>query len=301
MKGIIASLLLFMSNDALSQDDTLWRTGGLTSLTFNQVSLTNWAAGGDNLIGGQALLSLYARFKNNQWTWNSSVDVAFGGSKTGKQQWQKSDDRIDLRTSLGYLLSRHLSIGYQFGFNTQFTEGFHHSNNMRHRISHFLTPGYLINSLGTEWQHQSGLWLYLSPLTVKTTLLKDQLLIDRSATSGTSLFGVKPGKKIRNETGAFFFGRYKKSLMEKVVFSTRLELFSNYSDNPENIDINWEVLITLRINQYLHTLISTQLLYDDDVHIPKEETNALPGPGTQFKFSFGIGLTYQFEKAGAKN
>ncbi len=301
MKGTLATLLLFISNNALAQSDTLWRTGGLTSLTFNQVSLTNWAAGGDNLIGGHALLSLYARFKNSHWTWNNSLNIAFGGSKTGKQEWRKSDDKIDLRSTAGYLLSRHLSIGYQFGFNTQFTEGFHYSNDTRQRISHFLTPAYLTNSFGTEWKNESSLSLFLSPLTVKTTLLNDQLLIDLSAASGVPLFGVKPGKKIRNEAGAFFTSQYKNNLMENVVFSTRLDLFSNYSENPENIDINWEVFISLRINKYLQALINTQLIYDDDVLVPKEESNALPGPGTQFKISFGIGLTYQFEKAGVKN
>ena len=44
--------------DSLTKKDTIWRKGGMANLSFNQVSLSDWAAGGDNSYGGNALLSL---------------------------------------------------------------------------------------------------------------------------------------------------------------------------------------------------------------------------------------------------
>jgi hypothetical protein len=89
--------------------------------------------------------------------------------------------------------------------------------------------------------------------------------------------------------------------MENVDFQTRIDLFSNYQNNPQNIDVNWEVLINMTINKYLQASITTQLLYDDDIDINRGNvTNAEGvevadiGPGTQFKQVLAIGFKYGF-------
>lgn len=295
-KSFVLSALILISFRVFSQNDTIWRTGGLSALNFNQVSLTNWAAGGDNSIGGNALLNLYTNMKKNNWAWDNSLDLAIGGSKIGKQEFRKTDDKIDLNSKVGYDMGKNLYVTYLLGFRTQFTEGFKYDdNNNRTRISNFLTPGYMLNSLGTDWKPMTDLSIFISPITAKTTLVNDQLLIDLSELTNVALYGVDPGKKVRNEMGAYFVGKYKSTLMENVVFSTRLELFSCYNNNPQNLDINWENIISFKINKYINALIMTQLLYDNDVFVPKNDVNAPAGPGTQFKESFGIGFSYKFD------
>jgi hypothetical protein len=81
--------------------------------------------------------------------------------------------------------------------------------------------------------------------------------------------------------------------MLNVLFSTKLELFSSYTNNPQNIDVNWEVILALKVNKYLNALLTTQLLYDNDVFLPKGEGRN-GGPGTQFKETFGLGFSYKF-------
>jgi hypothetical protein len=295
-KSIILIPLLCFSLISFSQNDTIWRKGGLSALNFNQVSLTNWAAGGDNSVGGNAILNLYANLKKNKWAWDNSLDMAIGGAKIGKQEFRKTDDKIDLNSKAGYEISSNLYLTYLFGFKTQFTEGFKYADdNSRTRISNFLTPGYMLNSLGIDWKPLENISVFISPVTAKTTLVNDQLLIDLSKLADVPLYGVEPGKKIRNETGAYFSGKYQKTLMENVVFSTKVELFSSYNNKPQNIDVNWENIISLKINKYINALIMTQLLYDNDVFVPKNDVNAPAGPGTQFKETFGIGFSYKFD------
>lgn len=295
-KAFFFFTLAILSYKTYSQNDTIWRKGGLSALNFNQVSLTNWAAGGDNSIGGNALLNLYANMKKDKWAWDNSLDMAIGGAKIGKQEFRKTDDKIDLNTKVGYDVGKNIYVTYLFGFRTQFTEGFKYADdNSRTRISNFLTPGYMLNSLGIDWKPIDDLSVFISPVTAKTTLVNDQLLIDQAELAGVSLYGVEPGKKVRNEVGAFFVGKYKKTLMENVVFNTKLELFSSYNNNPQNIDINWENIISFKINKYINALIMTQLLYDNDVFVPKNDVNAPAGPGTQFKETFGIGFSYKFD------
>ena len=295
MKRIILILLLAFAFGARAQNDTIWKRGGLASISFNQVSLSNWASGGDNSIGGNAMLSLFANMTRGKWEWDNKLDLAFGAAKVGHDDWRKSDDKIDLNTKVGHDMGHHFFLTYLFGFKTQFTEGFDYPNDTtKNRISNFMTPGYFLNSVGIDWKPNDDFTFFISPVTAKTTVVTDETLIQQSEAAGTSLFGVAPGKNVRNEVGAYFQGNMKKKLMENVLFTTKLELFSNYAHNPQNVDVNWEVLLAMKVNKYFSALLTTQLLYDNDVFIPKSETNKTGGPGTQFKETFGLGFSYKF-------
>lgn len=95
---------------------------------------------------------------------------------------------------------------------------------------------------------------------------------------------------------------YNTNLVENVGLTTRIDLFSNYLNNPENIDINWEVLISMKVNKFMSSTISTQLLYDDDVTLQKKDPiveddvviDSGRGPGVQFKEVLAIGFSYKF-------
>jgi len=39
--------------------------------------------------------------------------------------------------------------------------------------------------------------------------------------------------------------------MKNVSFTSKVDLFSDYLKNPQNIVVNWENLITMKINKYI--------------------------------------------------
>jgi hypothetical protein len=87
--------------------------------------------------------------------------------------------------------------------------------------------------------------------------------------------------------------------MKNVNLGTKIELFSNYLDRPQNIDVNWEMLIGMKINKLLSASISTQLIYDNDIPVPIErDVNGIKvsdvGPRLQFKEILALGLSYKF-------
>jgi len=104
---------------------------------------------------------------------------------------------------------------------------------------------------------------------------------------------VDPGDKFRAEFGALTKLSYKKDVMENVNLQSVLDLFTNYTDNFGNVDVNWEVLIAMKVNNYLTANISTTLRYDDDVEYVNDK-GVNEGPKIQFKEVVGIGLAYKF-------
>jgi hypothetical protein len=269
--------------------DTVWKTTLIGGLNLNQISFTNWAAGGDNSVSGNALLSFTASHKKGDWGWDSFLDFAIGGNQTGSDPLEKTDDKIDISTKVGYNYSKDYYLSYLFSFKSQFTEGF--DEDTHERISNFLAPGYVLNSIGVDLKPNDQTSVFLSPATMKTTFVLDDAL------SAAGDFGVDPGEEIRNEIGAYFIVRYKHTLMENVDFGTKLELFASYTNNPQNIDVSWDVLLSFKVNKYINATLQTSLLYDDDIVVPKTKEDGRDGKGTQFKEVFGIGFSYKVNHA----
>ena len=63
-KILLFAVLLF-SGQAYSQttNDTIWKKGLFVSATFNQVSFSNWAAGGENSISMNGFVNTFANYK----------------------------------------------------------------------------------------------------------------------------------------------------------------------------------------------------------------------------------------------
>lgn len=291
MKNLIVCLLmlgLFMP--ALAQEPTekpapQWTTGGNFGLNFTQVSLSNWAAGGENSLATNTFVNLFANYKKGKGAWDNTLNLAYGLLKQGETEVRKSDDKIDFASKYGYSAGKKWYYSGLVSFKSQFTEGFKYPNDSV-AISRFLAPGYILLSAGMDYKPSDNFSVYLSPLTGKITLVTDDVL------SAQGAYGVEPGDKSRSEFGGYFKMMLKHALMENIDLATKLDLFSNYMDNPQNVDVNWEVMVVMKVNKYISANLSTHLIYDDDIMIKQDDGSA--GPRTQFKEVFGVGLTYKF-------
>lgn len=102
------------------------------------------------------------------------------------------------------------------------------------------------------------------------------------------------GANSRSELGGYLRMAYSKSdfkneILKNVSFTTRLDLFSNYAHNPQNVDVSWETLIGFKVNKYIGVNFNTHLLYDDDIKVPVGDRTV--GSKTQFKEIFGVGFS----------
>ncbi len=269
-----------------------WKKGALSSLSFTQVSLTNWAAGGQNSVSGNALFSAFANYKNEKYSWDNSLSMAYGIMQQGSNDgFIKTDDRIDFSSKFGYQLKKNLYLSGMVNFKTQMVEGYNYPNDSV-KISDFLAPGYVFSSVGLDYKLKEYLTVFVSPLTSKMTIVNSDLLAAAGA------FGVEKGENFRNEMGGYIKAVFTKEVLKNVNLQTKLDLFSNYADNPQNIDVNWEILIVMKVNKYMSANFSTNLIYDDDVDVSLDNNGDgvidEKGPRTQFKEVLGVGLTYTF-------
>jgi len=291
-------LLTGMGLTATGQDaDTLqgWHKDGVISLNMAQSSFTHWAAGGQNSVALNGLLNLTANLVAGKSAWDNALTVGYGKmlQKGNDLGWVKTDDRIDLQSKYGRKASELWFWSALMSFKTQMTPGYNYPNTTD-KISDLMSPAYLLFSLGMDYKPKPELSVYLSPLTSKNTIVRDDYL------SSMGAFGVEAGKKFRAEMGAYANIAFKKDeLLKNVNFLTKLDLFSNYLKNPQNVDISWETLIVLKVNEFISATVNTILLYDDDILIKVDEGpegSAIMGKRAQFKEVIGVGLTYKFIK-----
>lgn len=314
-RNIIAVLILFMATWTFAQTQTVdeehenvlkevsqdsvegWKTGGMVNVTFSQVALANWGAGGESSISTNGILNLFANLKSGKNIWENSLDIGYGVIKQEDSDWQKSDDKIDFMTKYGRQAYSSWYYSALFNFKTQMMPGYDYSVDSV-KISEFLAPGYITAGIGMDYKPTDYFNVFISPATTKLTIVRSNTLSNEGA------FGVDPGEHLNAEFGAYLRMLYQKDLLTNVNFLTKLDLFTNYLDFPEDsdthksIDVNWETLISLQVNKYIVATLGTNLIYDKDVVIMEDKN----GDGiqeeadsqVQFKEVLSVGLTYKF-------
>jgi hypothetical protein len=274
-----------------------WRKGGVLGMTVAQTSLTNWASGGQNSVSLNSRLSLFANYKKNNSAWDNTLDLGYGLMQQGKDEpFRKTDDKIDLLSKYGQKAFNKFYYAAMLNFKTQFSPGYNLPNDSV-AISKFMAPGYLVTALGLDYKPDNYFSAFIAPFTGKFTFVNDKTLSDQGA------FGVDPGKMSRSELGGYLRiiyskNDFKKEFMKNISFTTKIDLFSNYLDKPQNIDVNWETLLAMKVNKYLYVNLTMQLLYDDNTRIAIDENHDnvtdYMGKRVQFKEIFGAGFSLNF-------
>lgn len=264
-----------------------WKVSGKTSLNFSQVSLTNWSEGGDGSVSGAFLFGITANKLKGRHSWDNNFTFEYGMTKNNSESLRKSVDQIYLSSKYGYEIGKPWYLSALFDFKSQSAKGFNYPNSDEY-ISRFFAPAYMNLALGFDFKPNADFSLMLSPVSTKFTFVLDDFL------ASTGSFGVEPGDQFRAEFGAYLKIAYiKKSLVKNVDFQTRLDLFSNYLKNPQNIDVNWDVKFDMKINEWLSANLGTTLKYDDDIKY-KDSEGLEHGARIQFKQFLGVGLSVKF-------
>ncbi len=274
----------------------VWKRGGLFSFTLSQGSLSNWAAGGDNFsLAANTSLTYFLFYRKGRHIWDNSIDLNLGYVNTTSSGGRKNDDRMDYLTKYGYKMDStgKWYVSGLFNFRSQFFNGYNYGATPAELTSSFLSPGYFIFSIGFDFKPIPQFSLFLSPLTSR------YIVVTNNELSAKGLYGVPKGAHSLHEVGAFITANYVVTLAKNIGYKGRLDLFSNYIQDPQNIDLYMTNLFAFKINSHFSATYSLDLIYDDNVRLFGENKTS---PALQAKSLIGIGymLPLAVKKASTK-
>ena len=320
-------------------DSVGWNIGGGIGLDLGQVLVINPRAGsGQNRIGFGGAVALYANYKQGRVTWNNNFTLNLAVEKTGsgvladtlgnptktKVPFRKSIDELRFNSTYGYSFSEgsHWSYAASLGFRSQLLASYQgdvdgqiyvsevdvpgpYQNTL---VSKFAAPGRAALGLGVMYEPNANFNIVFTPLTADIIFITDQNIANLGV-HGTKLEDGSTDvyKTSRFALGATLAAQYQNKWWEdRFSFKTRLVLFSDYLDQPQNVDVLWTNELALTVLKGLQISFNTNLFYDDDVLSNVTDANAVGGierdkngdpvlrPAVNYYHQFLIKYVWQF-------
>ncbi len=284
-----------------------WNNGNVLNINVDEVAFVNWNAGGNSNVSIGADLRLYRYLTYKYLSWNNEIRVGYGVNAQEGRRLRKAQDFIRISSSLGYRRDTLTNWFYsvKMNLNTQLNRGFRYPDRSQ-AISRFMAPGYVLFGAGTSYiLNKNNFNLYISPLTMKSTLVLDQNLADQGA------FGVReaelddmgnvirPGSNLLLELGFLVTHDWETMVAKNIFMDHRLSLYTDYLDGFGEIDVDWEISFKMTVNKFIKTMVGTHLIWDEDIlfdrQVAPDGTVEYPGaPRLQFKQLFSLGMTLNF-------
>lgn len=292
MKKVLFALAVGMSMPAIAQEAEVpvsdstkhWSITGINTLTLNQAAFSNWVGGGANNIGWIAGTNYNMTYEKDKDLWENIVILSYGQNNTKGLGNRKTQDVINLSTNYGRKISNNWYASAGASLLTQFAPGYADGNNPQAaKLSSFMAPGYLNLGAGFTYRPNDNFTMTLRPANARWTFVLDKDL----QVAGN--YGLKnDGDSSLFQFGFLGTAVYKVKLMENITLINSASVFSNYLDHPERLVLSYGGILNMKINKYVSSIITLDLMYDHN-QIQK----------TQLKQTLGVGFAYNINK-GAK-
>ncbi|MDB5249179.1 MAG: hypothetical protein JWQ40_3573 [Segetibacter sp.] len=264
-----------------------WVKGGTINLNGTQGTLKNWAAGGDKFaMALNSYINYYLFYRKGKANWDNNLDFNFGYLQSTSAGSRKNDDRLDVLSKYGYNFDGRWFLSGLFNFRTQLFDGYSYYDNGRDFSSTFLSPAYFLLAAGFDYKPTANFSAFISPVTDRLVVVASKRLAAKGA------YGVPIGRNSYNEFGAFSSINWVQPIGENVLYKGRTDLFSNYFENPWNIDLFMTNYFTFKINRYFSATYNLDVIYDDDVKLFGKEGKS---PGLQLKSLIGLGFSMKIK------
>ena len=266
---LVFTLQIFAQDKKAEKPKYGWHKEAVGLLNFTQNSFDNWSKGGENSWAWQLNFNAKFNLEQEKYSWANSAKVSYGMTKVGDVSARKAADEIKLESVYTYKMNIYVNPYLAATGLTQLTDGYAYTDTSKTVISHLLDPGYFTQSAGIGFQ----------PIKIlKTRLgaaLKETITNEFSDT-------YAKGEKTRIEFGAESVTDVNWQVTKTILFTSKLEMFSNLKAINE-IDVNWDNVVSAKVAEYLSVSFNLKLFYDRDI-----------SPKRQLKQTLAVGLSYSF-------
>ena len=264
---------------------------------FNQAAFNDrWQGGGTSNYAANFGLTHNANYSKDNITWDNRIVIEYGIANQKDQEFtRKTNDRFELNTLIGKEIKESLwYYSFFLSARTQLANGYDFGEDqdgkpIRTQATKILSPGYFQAGLGVLWKKNDNLKLNIAPATSRLIVVNSQFTnvgpnqSDIDAFNQVGYFGINANQTSRIEFGTAVGAYGKFTLLENVVLENVLNLYSNYLENMQNVDIDYTANLVMSVNKWITANVTFQAIYDD---------NAVKG--FQIREALGLGLTYGF-------
>jgi hypothetical protein len=281
-----------------------WKVRAEANFVLNQALLSNWVKGGESSVSTTMDITGYANYSNKSLLLSSNnfARIKYGLVATSGEGVRKNLDLIETNSKLNHKAFGKVDFSATMLFKTQLSVGRSYfkvgDKDTSIIASKFMNPATLTIGLGLDYKPSKNTSINFAPFSYKGTYVTDPASIDETK------YGVPAGKKALNEPGASLQVTNEFRPVKTVVITNRVQLFTNYIHNPQNIDIDWEMIAAISLNWFTDVRLNTHLIYDDDTKTAKLDENDNPILGDdgkpkksarpQFKELLGVSFVFRF-------
>lgn len=305
-----------------------WRIGAGIGLDINQLLQINPRQGaGQNRLGFGSAVNSFAKFRRERRDWDNTLLWQFGLQRLGagvisqglvtKVPFQKTVDELRIGSKYGYRIKEDGKLFYSVNatFLSQFFPTYQfpdiYSGNFiadfpdsgRSPLSKFLAPATATLSVGIDYQPNENISVFFSPVSSKFIIVANDSIasfgVHGNPVSGEpNDRGIYPEyERIDAQIGALAQLGYANSFLEddRITFTSKLGLYTNYLRNPQNVDVDWQNSFTFALTEHLQFTLFANLFYDDDIRVritDYSSPNGTAGLGKRVSFTEQLLITY---------
>ncbi|MFC2450963.1 MAG: DUF3078 domain-containing protein [Flavobacteriaceae bacterium] len=271
------------TDSAVVETPKNWSIEGQNTLMLNQAAFSNWVGGGANNVGWLVGVNYNFTYQKGKDLWENNIILGYGRNNTQGLGNRKTQDNINISTNYGRAISKSWYVSAGASFLSQFDNGYADGNNpSAAKISSFMAPGYLNIGAGFTYKPNEDFTLTLRPANARMTFVLDKDLQYKGN------YGLKnDGDSMLFQFGFYADASYKVKLMENIHLTNKAWLFSNYLDHPERIAMGYSGILNLKINKYISSNITLDLVYDHN-QIRKTQLKQTLGLGFAYNISNGV-------------
>jgi len=252
-----------------SEEKSKFKFFGLTQFTFNQAYFENWVSGGENSMTGLFSVDYNINYLGKEgWIWDNNIMLSIGTTYlSGNSFFRKADDRIEINSVLSKKVNTYWNYSAYFNFKTQLLPGYRYykddGKDQKEKISRILSPAIIQCGLGWYYKEDEMAWFNISPMAARGIFVgKDYT---QNLSPGKKYFGVEKGATSIISVGASFSGFFRSTLMENITMDNKFNVYINYIQKIQNVDIEWNANIRLKVNEKISSNLIIHIQYDDDL------------------------------------
>ena len=277
-----------------------WKFRTEASFALNQGLVTNWVKGGENSVSTALDITWFADYSNKPMLLSSNhfARIKYGLIKSGDDRIKKNIDLLETNSKLNHKAFGKFDFSGIMLFKTQVSKGYNYPNDSV-PVSKFMNPATITLGFGLDYKPNRQTSINFSPFSYKATFVPDTAGIEDH-----TKYGIAKDRRSKHEPGASFMITNEFRPVKNMVITNRLQLFTNYVNNPQNIDIDWEMIFQTNLNWFTDIRLNTHLIFDDDIRtlvFDKDKNPVMGNDGiqkktarVQFKELLGLSFIFRF-------